>query len=59
MSEIELALYVGFVCFLIGGTVGTYLQANKWASNADRIQRIEWRGRLYKVNHAQSKEAHK
>lgn len=32
-----------------GVLIGRSCEGNRWADNARRIQRIEWRGRLFKV----------
>jgi len=42
----------GFFSFLAGYLSGGEFAFRIWRRNADEIQRIEWRGRLYKVEHA-------
>ena len=50
MSDIFIAVSIGF----LGGLVaGGEITARKWAANADAVMRTEWRGRLYKVEHAE------
>jgi len=39
--------------FTAGVIAGVELGFRRWRRNADEIQRVEWRGRLYKVEHAE------
>ena len=48
MSEATMMVFLAF-CF--GFIFGRWGEAHRWSSNADRTQRIEWRGKLYKVSH--------
>lgn len=47
----ETVLIIALLAATIGLWIGIYLTNDKWARNADRIQRIEHGGRLYKVLH--------
>ncbi len=38
--------------FVAGLLVGLELGFRRWRRNADEIQRVEWRGKIYKVEHA-------
>ena len=40
-----------FFSFIIGFIVGSYQMASQWAANAERPQRKEWKGNLYKVEY--------
>lgn len=44
---------LGLIVLAAGWALGRWLEAYRWSNNADRIQRIEWRGKLYKVHHEQ------
>ena len=45
----ELVFAGFFVGLLFGFAIGRSCEGNRWMDNAERIQRIEWRGRLFKV----------
>ena len=47
---LPLLLSTGIGAFLIGFLLGNLLEGYRWANNAKRIQRLEWRGRLFKVS---------
>ncbi len=38
----------------VGLILGLELGFRRWRRNADEIQRVEWRGRLYKVEYAEA-----
>ena len=39
--------------FFAGLMAGLELGFRRWRRNADELQRVEWRGKLYKVEHAE------
>ncbi len=43
---------------VVGLFVGLELGFRRWRRNADEIQRVEWRVKLYKVKHAEWQSAH-
>lgn len=43
---------------VVGLFVGLELGFRRWRRNADEIQRVEWRGKLYKVKHAEWQSVH-
>ena len=47
--EIALA-FLSIASALAGYYAGMRSEGNRWADNAKRVWRIEWRGRLYKVS---------
>ena len=50
---------IGFGSGLVGGFfLGVEMGYRRWRRNADEIQRVEWRGRLYKVEHAEWQSVH-
>lgn len=42
---------IGVVLFTFGLWLGQFVSNRKWASNANDYRRMEWKGRLYKVNY--------
>jgi len=49
---VDWIILAGLLGFLVGLLAGCEVSQRRWRDNADQIQRIEWRGRLYKVEHA-------
>ena len=42
---------------VVGVVAGRSCEGNRWADNAKHIQRIEWRGRLFKVEYDTARAA--
>jgi len=49
-TEAIMLIYIGIACFAAGVWVGTQVEMSRWIENADKIQRIERRGKLFKVS---------